>query len=314
MHEIIKFNLIGSQLDENVIKYAFKTRDYGIDEIEISSNKAVVLAYRFYKTSCHDLKRLFRRLAKGGVHQLIIDSKSLKASNKLASRPDVLIGNGKWSYLIRSHDTIRKVFVNSVDGWRREISSRTAALGELGMVPVLDSGEHWIEMPYHENTLGWSETDWRWYPLSQFDRVMEKMQALHAAGFYMVDWNHNSFIFTRDGDLKIVDFEYLYEGEKCDDTSTSPDFTGVGHPEWIPERTAGTFDTLWRQLLGVSYNEYLTLPRRKLQQLRFLRLITKRIPSFIWKKVSDGVSFAAYEIIFKSTSSASECAIKKRFL
>lgn len=293
----IQFILFHPGISNSKISKIFESRGFNTINIYRKNDSIYIYSYRFKHTERIELCKLFKKLKKNGAQKLLINRENLFHSNNFSKNRNMIVGNGIRSFLELDGCRIKKIFVNSNLEWEREINARKIIPAELGVAPILKSGPYWLEMPFYGNDLRWHPNSIRYYPLDNFDLLFQRVNRFFEMGFCLVDWNYNAFIFTENG-LKVVDLEYAYKWTSSEKPTISPDLTGTGHEIDVPRKAVCTFDGVWKSALGVSMDEYTSLPSKRLKRLRFIRLITNRVPKFIAKFLEKCTSRILYRLIY----------------
>lgn len=162
----------------------------------------------------------------------------------------------------------------------REIKARSVLSGIEEVVPILDAGDNWIEMPYMTCDLNWRDTGYNLYPLEYFDRIYDFIDGIYRQGCCMVDWHRDSFFF-QGGKLHACDFEYFYRHSAPEKYALSPDLTGAGQEHKTQNGAVCSFANTWQKILGVTLEDYLSLSQNKLRKKRKKFLLQKRYPAQI---------------------------------
>lgn len=275
-------NDLAKELAVNCVACGFNM----LPQVDITQSTFEFKVLRFSAITKPALWKLFKRLNRKYKTKClrISEDEWLQHNRTIAKSKGTIIGSGVRSYLARHGSNIRKYFVNADDFMHTEIEARQKLAGLEEVIPIITAGENWVEMPYINNELRWQHGGLSLYPLQNFDAIYRFLTKLYAKGYCMTDWNWNSFMF-QDGKLYVCDFEYLYKHSSPKKYQLSPDLTGKGQENTMPNGTICTFKNTWQKLLGFSLEDYLTLPREALLKKRRRFLLTSHYPRFLYALV-----------------------------
>lgn len=123
--------------------------------------------------------------------------------------------------------------------------------------PLLDSGPNHIVIPWYDNILPeLSSADKKETIHRHTDGILKTLRCFYDHGYAIIGFYPGNLIITKDNDLKIVDFEFLYPYEtKPEKFSHSYDLAGTpkNFDGDLPRGTRGkghTFQNTWRPYMG----------------------------------------------------------------
>jgi hypothetical protein len=159
-------------------------------------------------------------------------------------------------HLVRSADgriVVRKTFCAGFGrNLDRELMARQL-IDDPRLSPILAASGKSIYMPWHNEYRAFTRGLFKFYPIRAARNVIDFLESLNARGLAMVDINPGSFLYDSEGNIKVVDCEYMTRTPTAISFERSLDFIGA--------RTAGAheaprstgWDHFWRDAVGVPY-------------------------------------------------------------
>lgn len=282
---------------------------------EHRKNKSIFTICRSREINRSNLIKLFKQLQREfKISKFSLPENKISEFEEFSRSPGLILsGTGIRSYLIRSEETVRKYYIEQGEFYQRELLARDELAHLPSVTPIIRHADNWFDMPYITTSFTWDNKRWpRLFPISLFDQIYRFVEDVYDAGYCLVDWNPDSFIFSSDG-LFMVDFEYLYKHSCPDKYPVSPDITGIGQERTTTANDIVTFDTTWKQVLGFSHQEYLNCSTRVLKLKRMNYYVLKLLPKFGLKKLNPIVKSIKDSLRYKISSDQGLLIVQKRF-
>jgi RIO-like serine/threonine protein kinase len=112
------------------------------------------------------------------------------------------------------HLAIRKTYKAGRERYaeREALAFRELSKKQPAVPPLLASGANYVVTPYYEDILrGKTDSQRRLYLRNYRERIVDFMRFLYNEGFFLIDFRPQSVLVTTEGDLRVVDFEFLYK-------------------------------------------------------------------------------------------------------
>jgi hypothetical protein len=158
--------------------------------------------------------------------------------------------------LVRVDDgrvVVRKTFCpGSERNLDRELKARTL-IDDPRLSPILATSGMSIYMPWHNDYRSFSHGLFKFYPLRAAQNVIDFLESLNARGLAMLDINPGSFLYDVEGNLKVVDCEYVTPVPAAKTFAQSTDFVGVRTVDGLDAPRSTGWNHFWRDAVGAPY-------------------------------------------------------------
>jgi hypothetical protein len=158
--------------------------------------------------------------------------------------------------LVKSADgrvMVRKTFSAGLfHNMDRELRARQL-VADARLSPILATQGMSIYLPWYSQHFAFSGGLFRFYPIQAARNVINFLEALNARGFAMLDINPGSFLFDSQGNVIVVDCEYLTAAPAAPSFTQSLDYSGVAAPSDLPRPRATGWNHFWRDAVGAPY-------------------------------------------------------------
>jgi hypothetical protein len=135
----------------------------------------------------------------------------------------------------------------------RELRARSL-IEDDRLSPILAASGMSLYLPWYRDYQSFPGGLFRFYPVKAARNVIDFLELLSSRGLAMVDINPSGFLYDANGNLKIVDCEYLTTTGAEHDFSRSVDFRGVSAERGVDGPRATGWNHFWRDAVGAPYH------------------------------------------------------------
>jgi hypothetical protein len=158
--------------------------------------------------------------------------------------------------LVRSPEgqvRVRKTFcAGFASNFQRELQARSL-LDDRRLSPILATSGMSLYLPWYRDYRSFPGGLFRFYPIKAARNVIDFLEMLSGKGLAMLDINPNSFLYDSDGNLKVVDCEYLTATGVEHEFSCSLDYRGKSPESSLDGPRATGWNHFWRDAVGAPY-------------------------------------------------------------
>ena len=159
----------------------------------------------------------------------------------------------------RGQRAVKKTFKVGMERFaeREAFAYRTFSRLISTVPPLLEQGPNYVIIPWFENLLeGVTSVERHTLIRSHADSVLQSMRTVFEQGYALIGFHPGNLLITPENDLKLIDFEFLYEYESRPETfSESYDIVGIPRdfdgdlPRGLPDE-GHTFANTWLPIFG----------------------------------------------------------------
>lgn len=156
-------------------------------------------------------------------------------------------------------DAVKKTFKHGYDRFLEREAFAYESFSKLlkTFPPLLERGDNYVIIPWYENMLERGSNRKRKKLLRPHARqVVKSMYAIYQQGYALIGFNPDNLILTPSGEIKLIDFEFLYRYQKQPD-SFLDSYDIMGLPEDfdgdLPRGLTGkghTWNNTWKPIFG----------------------------------------------------------------
>lgn len=189
-------------------------------------------------------------------------------------------------YLVRMPDGAVRVRKTFCPGYRKNLERELQArrvISDPRVSAVIASSGLSIYLPWYSDFQAFHSGLLRFYPVTAVRNVIDFLEQLNARGLAMVDINPRSFLYNAEGEVVVVDFEFLSDVPPKPAFIDSADFTGLNGCDDAPR--ARGWNHFWLDAAGAPYRALRQGPDRSIAAYRLLTTLA-RLLSAAFKPVT----------------------------